>query len=1033
MSRAEVDLQISVRKACNTEEVPPKRKHVRACIVYTWDHKNSRAFWNAVKIQPLQSSEVQLFKALIMIHKVLQEGHPNTLKDGYRNRDFLYSLSTVFPSTSNYGLLINQYDRFLLQKLDFHRSNPGFNGIFEYEEYISLRTVNDPNEGYESILQLMDLQDLINDLQKHIFATVHQSPNNLCKVSALVPLISESYGVYKFLVSMLRAMFQQLGDDDALSALFDRFNSQHFVLREFYTDCQSIKFLTSLITIPRIAASVPNLRISDESQRLTTVSSTQNGSEASQSAQATGNFDNAENTPQVNSFELQNTAAFDQQRQLEQQQYELEAQRQQQLQEQIRRQQLFEQQMKEQEQKRLQDQQILTEQQMLRQQQTQMNQSRVSELEQDLLNFKAQFDNDQALLQQYDSRVKSMETELININETAAQQIFTKDEQLKLANEQISNWSKKYESLAKLYSQLRSEHLNLLAKFKKIQQKISSAQESILKKEKYEKDLKSKNLELADIIRERDRARLDLDRLKASKDSEIEHLQTQIREASAQASEFSSAKTMDLTSKISKYEADVEKLKTDLDDREKLLASMGSVSSLKESLKEKEMDLEITQESLDSALRELSIARKSSNSQYLANILDVILANSVKRVQDSKYEFLSPMQAGNSNATPEYLLSFLELCSDTATNFAQALNELVVEGNENLDQSPYPSIILASSELTSALHDLMLNSKGLSKNITADEGDRLTSEITNALSGAESFFSNLTSDSINDLESEEDKIDFVIDCNLSFQRLIQTASSFVDTLRSSHKSGLSNKDNIEDVVEDKFVQTADAVEKATLFLRNLMSEIGQGRDMEVHESILNAALAITKAVSALIAAATESQIEIVSRNKGEISRREFYRKNSRWTEGLISASKAVAGATNILIQTANGILKDENLHEQLIVACNEVAASTAQLVAASRVKANFVSKTQDNLESSSRTVNSACKSLVSQVQKLIRIDKSTEVGPDLNSLTPYEGKTLEMEQQVEILKLENSLFSARKKLAEIRKHGYTDDYSGDES
>lgn len=44
MSRAEVDLQTSVKKACNSDEVPPKRKHVRACIVYTWDHKNSRAF-----------------------------------------------------------------------------------------------------------------------------------------------------------------------------------------------------------------------------------------------------------------------------------------------------------------------------------------------------------------------------------------------------------------------------------------------------------------------------------------------------------------------------------------------------------------------------------------------------------------------------------------------------------------------------------------------------------------------------------------------------------------------------------------------------------------------------------------------------------------------------------------------------------------------------------------------------------------------------------------------------------------------------
>ena len=44
-------------------------------------------------------------------------------------------------------------------------------------------------------------------------------------------------------------------------------------------------------------------------------------------------------------------------------------------------------------------------------------------------------------------------------------------------------WERKYESLAKLYSQLRQEHLNLLPRFKKLQLKVNSAQESIQKKE----------------------------------------------------------------------------------------------------------------------------------------------------------------------------------------------------------------------------------------------------------------------------------------------------------------------------------------------------------------------------------------------------------------------------------------------------------------------------------------------------------------------------------------------------------------------
>lgn len=80
--------------------------------------------------------------------------------------------------------------------------------------------------------------------------------------------------------------------------------------------------------------------------------------------------------------------------------------------------------------------------------------------------------------------------------------------------DQVTMWKNKYEQLAKLYSQLRQEHLDLLSKFKSMQLKANSAQEAIDKKEKIEREMKSKNLELADMIRERDRARYELDRLK---------------------------------------------------------------------------------------------------------------------------------------------------------------------------------------------------------------------------------------------------------------------------------------------------------------------------------------------------------------------------------------------------------------------------------------------------------------------------------------------------------------------------------------
>jgi huntingtin-interacting protein 1-related protein len=76
-------------------------------------------------------------------------------------------------------------------------------------------------------------------------------------------------------------------------------------------------------------------------------------------------------------------------------------------------------------------------------------------------------------------------------------------------------WRNKYEALAKLYSQLRTEHLDMLSKYKQMQLKANSAQETIDKMERMERDVKAKNLELADMIRERDRARFDVDRMKA--------------------------------------------------------------------------------------------------------------------------------------------------------------------------------------------------------------------------------------------------------------------------------------------------------------------------------------------------------------------------------------------------------------------------------------------------------------------------------------------------------------------------------------
>jgi len=194
-------------------------------------------------------------------------------------------------------------------------------------------------------------------------------------------------------------------------------------------------------------------------------------------------------------------------------------------------------------------------------------------------------------------------------------------------------------------------------------------------------------------------------------------------------------------------------------------------------------------------------------------------------------------------------------------------------------------------------------------------------------------------------------------------------------------------------------------------------------ELRVHDSIVDAAMAVTNAIARLIKAATASQKEIVEQGRGSSSAGVFYKKNNRWTEGLISAAKAVAGSTNTLIETADGVISGRNSPEQLIVASNDVNASTAQLVAASRVKSSFGSPTQDRLEDASRAVGKACRALVSQVKQIID-EKARNDDEDYSRLSAHEFKVKEMEQQVEIIKLRNSLEEAVRRLGEMRKLSY---------
>lgn len=160
--------------------------------------------------------------------------------------------------------------------------------------------------------------------------------------------------------------------------------------------------------------------------------------------------------------------------------------------------------------------------------------------------------------------MKALEGELGGVTSNIHAQMASKDELIKQLQDQVTLWRNKYEALAKLYSQLRTEHLDMLSKFKQLQLKANSAQEAVDRMERMERDLKAKNIELADMIRERDRARFDIDRQKSSHKDEIDRLRREINFANERAEDATRSKSSEVSSVLGKYNRQLTELEDSL-------------------------------------------------------------------------------------------------------------------------------------------------------------------------------------------------------------------------------------------------------------------------------------------------------------------------------------------------------------------------------------------------------------------------------------------------------------------------------------
>lgn len=262
----------------------------------------------------------------------------------------------------------------------------------------------------------------------------------------------------------------------------------------------------------------------------------------------------------------------------------------------------------------------------------------------------------------------------------------------------MNQWKQKYEALAKLYAQLRKEHLDLLNKFKEIRDSSYKQQDEARKEiDKVKNEVRVTAAEASNLLVERDALRGEVDRIKLQYEDELTRLRKDLDMSTVSLQNVSKSKGQETQLLMEKFQAEkelVEKrqqstLKQHQDTIRQLEDARQEINRLKHSQTD---ESSVLQAGLDqtlialSSLQEQSQAKESelsNNIRKLSNehvsqlnrLMDNILHLAIMKVQDAIYEFES--SEGNKSASPEYVLVLVEKVQDTIVSFGNSFVQMV--------------------------------------------------------------------------------------------------------------------------------------------------------------------------------------------------------------------------------------------------------------------------------------------------------------------------------------------------------------------
>ncbi|KAK5852242.1 hypothetical protein PBY51_023727 [Eleginops maclovinus] len=1079
----------SISKTLVSGETPLKEKYVRNIIMGTYKESGAATFWSYTLNLPLSSNSMICWKFCYLLHKVLRGGHRNVVRDSHRYCRNVKDMGVLWGSLHDrYGHIVALSAKFLCLKMEFHAKHKLIPGNLEAsDETLDKETGNDKNKVLDMTQELMDYLDAGLKMEETVLRQLDangaksNTPAGQCRLTPLIPLVLDCSFLYHFTVLQMFKLHSCLAPDILLGHR-ERFRDLFNSLKQFFDRARETEFFKTVIQIPDLPDAPPNfLRAAAlaEYKRAVVVIPNEERTDGEEVEPQPETREvpqyyllNQMGPPGV-SVDHRETENEGLKRELEALKPELQLIKSEarrcltELKAQVNRLEA------EVEEERNHKHMAMVEKEHLRMEvealrcanvanvgaqigykeadhRAQAAELRFTQLKErhaelitshadlmkknaetvklfsgtkhghdDLLRSKQQLENELENLRRENSNMMNQQQqEFQRLNKELLEQ----SAELALLRSALDNKEKEGSHVSSSLAALQAERDVLLRSAREKDVELSSLRQQAqqqqgsqdLERDRLQRELAALRAQLQQQLTINAEQKLEIDRLRRELDST--RLELNRANGALQSKEMSGTQ---LSSSLAGLQAEREVLLRSMRDQEAELNSLRQQAQLHHSSLEQErqrssmevgsLHAQIQQQ----ASRESELSKKLQDEQFCLLQCAVVEAEGI--ILDAVAKLDDPIHL-SCISSPDYLINRAEITLGSIDKMQQS--HVVYLGNRN-DASGLLRAVTQFSHLTA---DTIVNGAATSHSAPTDQADRLTDSCRDCANHCLQFLKDLK------IQASLQRADPSA-VRFTVQRLLGLAQDLRPKGHDLQKGELAY------LVDKEMIATSTAIEEAVLRMDEILTQAKRdtsGIKLEVNQSILGSCSDLMKAVHMLVTASTDLQKDIVEGGRGAASVTEFYAKNSRWTEGLISASKAVGWGATQLLDSADRVVAEKGAYEELIVCSHEVAASTAQLVAASKVKADRNNKKLQTLKQASRHVNDMAAVVVTSTkhgqQKI-----SVPVSMDFTGRSVIKLKTEEMEVQVRVLQLESELEQERVRLGELRKKHYELNSSVDEA